>query len=100
MNLNLVPSNIQIIRNENLDNKLIVQIPHSSYMFMAEKKKNNKFKLTMFDPYSTKRQMVGDDCTEDETAIALQYALRPRSNKQIEFKTLVIEFKLIIQHNE
>lgn len=96
MNLDLIPSNIQIIHKEGLDNKLIVQIPRSSYMFMAEKKKNNKYKLTMFDPYSTKRQMVGDNCTEDEATIAIQYALRPRSNKKAEFNSLVIEFKLII----
>lgn len=101
MNLNLIPSNIEIIHREGLENKMIIQIPRSCYMFMVEKKKNNKYKAVMFDPYSTKRSVIGDNCSEDEAIILTQYALRPRNNKKTEFKSLVIEFKLIItQQND
>ena len=95
MNLNLIPSNIEILHKEGMENRMIVQIPRSSYMFMVEKKKNNKYKAVMFDPYSTKRKIIGDNYTEAEVTILSQYALRPRSNKKLEFNLLVVEFKSI-----
>lgn len=86
-----VPTNVEILHKEGLEGKLITDISGSHYKLLITKKDENQYNAVAYDPFSTKRKVIGKNISMADACLIINHALTPKERKNNKFNTIVNE---------
>lgn len=88
-----IPTNMEIAYNEDLNNKLLIKVAKSKHLMLVEKKNNLRYKITLFNPGSLKKEIIEKDCDEQQAVLIINHATSPMARKSDKLADLAREFK-------
>jgi superfamily I DNA and/or RNA helicase len=97
-------TNVEIIYNTNLKNKLLIQIPHTQFHILCTyKKKSAAWDVYVLELTSTKRKKIGSNISKESVAMVVEQTIKDGKNKAFKNKNnigkLSEEIKYKIEQN-
>lgn len=96
-------TNVEILWDSNLKNKLLIQIPHTHYHILCTYIKTKKvWNAYIIELTSTKRKQIGCNISKDTASLLIEQVLKEGQHTTLKnkknFKALTQEFKQKIEH--
>jgi hypothetical protein len=81
-----IPTNVEIIVQEGLDNKLLMDIPGTQFSILGTKNKYNLFKVDIISRIGSVIRNIAKDISEEQMAILIGRTIAFRENHQFKKK--------------
>ena len=101
-----IPTNVEIMFKENLEDKLLVQIPRTQFHILGEVIKKNEWKVSLVNLMSSSRRIIGDKITDLDLSLIIARVLSHKEQenfkRSLTMKELLTTYKQLIEdsHNK